>query len=47
MLTLVFIQIHSETGYSEFHDVKNQAINEQERAILERCVNSIFHLHKK
>ena len=29
------------------HDVKNQSINEQERAVLERCVNSIFYLHKK
>ena len=29
------------------HDVKNQSINEQERAVLERCVNSILYLHKK
>ena len=29
------------------HDVKNQSINEQECAVLERCVNSILYLHKK
>ena len=29
------------------HDVQNQSINEQERAVLERCVNSILYLHKK
>ena len=29
------------------YDVKNQSINEQERAVLERCVNSVFYLHIK
>ena len=29
------------------HDVKNQSINKQEHAVFERCVNSIFYLHKK
>ena len=29
------------------HDVKNQSINKQERAILERCVNSILYLDNK
>ena len=28
------------------HDMKNQSINEQDHAVLERCVNSIFYLHK-
>ena len=28
------------------HDVKNQFINEQERAVLERCVNNILYFHK-
>ena len=39
--TLVSIQIQ-ETGCFE-----NQSINEQKRAVLERCVNSIFYLHRK
>ena len=29
------------------HDVKNQSINEQERAFSEICVYSILYLHKK
>ena len=29
------------------HDVKNQSINEQEHAVLGRCVNSIFYFNKK
>ena len=47
-LTLVFIQIQG-TGFVilNVHDVKNQSSNEQERAVLERCVSSIFYLHKK
>ena len=46
------IAIHSNSriGYLTIlnvHDVKDQYINEQERAVLERCVfNSIFYLHK-
>ena len=29
------------------HDVKNESINEQEHAILEKCVNSILYFLKK
>ena len=46
VLTMVLIQIQ-KTGYLNVHDVKNDSINEQEHAILETCVNSIFYLLKK
>ena len=47
VLALVFIQIQ-ETGYFELnvHDVKNQSINKQKRAVLARFVRNILYLHK-
>ena len=47
VLALAFIQTQ-ETGFFEMnvHDVKNQSINEQKRAVLAKFVNSILYLHK-
>ena len=43
------IGIHSDSRLVilNVHDVKNQSINEQVHAILERCVNSILYMLKK
>ena len=44
------IDTHSNSRdwlFMNVHDVKNQSINEQVHAVLERCVNNIFYLHKK
>ena len=48
MLTLVFIHF-KRLVILNVHDVKNQSINEQERAVWVRLVNNILYniLHKK
>ena len=46
LLTLVFIHFN-RLVILNVHDVKNQSINEQKRAVWVRLVNNILYLHKK